>query len=304
MRINFKEYPSYRFDQLTDDQRARVEEITIMFRRGNLGLLDQRILEAELDTLFKMEPEVEKLTKAEKRKLRRKQKEEQQPEVESPLAQTFIASDKPGVPINLTDIISEKDTYKKVKEKRDGRRKITETKWLIKRDAVRKIAEAAGIIDTKKSIIIQPSVDNYQMIAFDVTVTDRSGRSTTMLGEASDVNTTGVAKMYKALTAERRGYVRAVFVHTGLKNLYGEDEFIEGGEGEDVEVEDEKAPTLEEFEPIAHIVNAITEAQSKEDLDLVGERIKTERETLSDKQVEYLRAFYIKKQATFTPAQW
>lgn len=208
----------------------------------------------------------------------------------TPLEQSFVGKDNDIHP--LTEVIDpDIDVYKKEKRTKgtDGKTTV-EVRYLLRRDAVRKIAEAAGL-KSSKVVVFAPSIDNNYLTAFDITVTDPLGNTTTMLGEASNENTRGISKMYKALTAERRGYVRAILAHLGLKGIYGEDEFIEE---DDIDVEEDKMPTKEEFEKIAPLVNRILNAESKTALQEIGEEIKGEVESLSEKQMNYLRELYKK----------
>jgi len=195
----------------------------------------------------------------------------------------------------LQYIDRDRDVYKKEKKSKvDGKIQV-ETKWILKRDAIKRISDAAGLTFSKV-LVIAPSIDNNYLTAFDVTVVDPAGKSTTMLGEASNDNTRGVSKMYKALTAERRGFVRAVLNHLGITNIYGEDEFVEE---DDVEIDDSAMPSKDEFEEITQFANKILNAETKEDLQSVGEEIKAKAKGLSDKQMNYLRKLYEKNLLRF-----
>lgn len=195
--------------------------------------------------------------------------------------------------VNVDDVISKDELYTVTKKRKDGNKFVTEKRTLIKRDGIRKIAEAAGILTKfEKKLIIEPSVTNRYMIAFDVTVTDGNGRETTMLGEASDENTKGISKMYKGLTAERRGWSRAVLVHVGLTGVYGEDEFIQEDEIADEENIDKETSydslSHDSFKEIVPFVNAINASKSKSELRRVIESISSEKDKLSKEQKDYL----------------
>ncbi len=304
----------FEYENLTDEKKIRLEEVSVLLRRGNLGLLDRALLEQEIKTEMGIEEtEKKKVSKKERRKKREsdeailKDVDALTAEVENPTKQVFL--NRSNVAVKLTDVINEStDLYTKERKRKTGKSIVTETKWLIKRDAVYKIAKVAGLDKTTKAKVHEPSIDNHGLVSFDVTVSCYSDpigdktvstgerrcahglADTTMLGEASDENTSGVSRLYKALTAERRGYVRAIFVHLGLHNLYGEDEFVEEGDT----IEEELTPSLVEYENITELINLITTAPSKKQLVEAGEKIKQEISNLSESQVTYLRKLYEK----------
>lgn len=196
----------------------------------------------------------------------------------------------------LTFIDKDKDIYTIEKKRKEDGKMITDTKYIMRRDAIKRIADAAGL-SSSKTLVIAPSIDNNQLTAFDVTVVDTTGKSTTMLGEASNENTRGVSRQYKALTAERRGFVRAVLNHLSITGIYGEDEFVE--DADEVELPESETPSREEFESIAPFINKILNAGSKEALQEVGEAIKADASTLSDREMKYLRELYKKNLLKF-----
>lgn len=287
------------YNTFDEETKLKVDEAIRQLTSSDSQTLNKALAESFLKKAFNME-DTKKLSKAEKRKLRREKKKAQaqpmaeEPKVEAPeftpLDQSF------GAGKLLSQVLDPKtDVYLKERRTKEGKQIVTEKRWLIRRDAVRKIADAGDIVSFSKTTIFSPTIDNNYLVAFDVTVTDKSGKSTTMLGEASNENTRGISRMYKALTAERRGYVRAVLTHLNLRNLYGEDEFVE----EEVELEEDAMPSKEEFDGIEKHINAILNAASKEDLVAAGDSIKSEVETLSDKQMNYLRELYKKYLAKF-----
>lgn len=190
-------------------------------------------------------------------------------------------------------LIPDQDIYSVTKKRKDGKKFVTEKRYLIKRDGIRKIAGVAGIKpEVMKTLVVSPSVTNNYMIAFDVTIEDLDGKKTTMLGEASNENTKGIARMYKGLTAERRGYSRAVLVHLGLTNVYGEDEFVLEEEIQDGEIDTTTShdlPSPEEFVKIKDVISLFTGATNRKELQDAVEKSREIKDELSPEQMNLLR---------------
>lgn len=323
--------PDNRLDKLTDEERIEFEVIQHKLRK-DVSLLDKMLLEDELNELIARVydvPEEDKITRPMSKKERRREaskarKEKRnkmtdesnnnedvaQPTV-TPTEQTFVQKDGSFISLGLFLNI-DTDIYSVDKRRKEGKKFITEKKWLIRRDAIRRIAKEAGIYNVTKEKVYDPSFENNYQHGFDVTVhctivhEDEDKKETcihgfsmtTMLGEASDSNTRGISRSYKGLTAERRGYARAVLVHLELSNIYGEDEFITEDELIGVEGEGEVSESIdlkpEEFKEISDHINKITIASTLDELIEVGRSIKSKTTEFNDSQLKLLRRYYEK----------
>lgn len=201
----------------------------------------------------------------------------------SPLSDVKFKNLK-GETIQLMDVLSDDNVFAF-----DGN---GVTKYKVSYPGVKALARAAGIDQCYRLLVLNgPSLDNKMTTLVTVTLTDENGDELiTKLGEASDENTKGIAKLYKSTIAEKRGYVRGVLELLGLDNLYGTDEF--SGD-EEKTVEPELSST--DYQAISKYADAILKAQTIEDLETVGEDIKEVADELNTTQTGFLRRHYSKR---------
>jgi len=201
----------------------------------------------------------------------------------SGLEQSFTNSK--GKNIELKDFLTKEDWWEM-----KGRKG---SKVILTHDAVKKIADAAGILTNPKyDILTQPNYQNNYQYLIQVIICDGKGVCTTELGESNRSNLSARGRGNPANMAQKRAYDRAVFRHVGITGLLGEDELEETEPPKDMERLSE-----EEQQAIVSYVNDLLLAKKKPDLSKFQIRMKKEKSTLSETQLEYLRKLFKKKLA-------
>lgn len=260
-----------------------------------------------------MKKELTQEEKEEKRKKRKEKKladEKKETVTVDGKEQVFI--DKHGHEIKLLEFLKPEEIWD-VESKRVSDDKITIVKrHFILYDGIKRLGREAGIFYSDKIQVYAPTIENKDLYGFDVTVYCSAGSGdvlpdpkgnfecihgyfkTSMLGEANNENTKRLSGKYKGLTAEKRGYVRAVINHLGLKNIYGEDELDE----EKTENPSDESISRPDFEALREVLSKLLNAEDKDSLVLVGESINVDKEKFSKEQIEYLRLVFNKKMAT------
>ena len=254
----------------------------------------------------------EKELKKKKRKERKESKKNEVVEVHDFKDQEFV--DSKGKKVKLLKFLKKEEVWdQEIKRRTDDNKVAVTKKRIIIYDGIKRLAKAAGIYHFTKQKMYDPTIENNELFGFDITIwcnakTTKMKKDfcrhgyhqTTMLGEASKLNTKSIGEKYKATMAEKRGYVRAVINHLGLVDILGEDEL-----GEPQEI-DETPPELkkEEFENLSSLLNDIIGAVSKEGLDNIGANIATKKTTLNDAQIGYLRKVFRKKLSEFEKTEF
>lgn len=169
------------------------------------------------------------------------------------------------------------------------------TKYKVSYPGVKALARAAGIkANYYVDVRCTPSLENKMTTIVSVTLYSAAEKDSnaviTKLGEASDENTKGIAKLYKATMAEKRAYVRGVLELLGLDNMYGEDEF--SGD-EEKTAEPELSST--DYQAISKYADAILKAKTSDELEEAGEEIKEVADELNATQTSFLRRHYSKR---------
>ena len=201
----------------------------------------------------------------------------------SGLEQSFTNSK--GKNVELKDFLTKEDWWEM-----KGRKG---SKVILTHDAVKKIADAAGILTNPKyDILTQPNYQNNYQYLIQVIICDGKGVCTTELGESNRSNLSARGRGNPANMAQKRAYDRAVFRHVGITGLLGEDELEETEPPKDMERLSE-----EEQQAIVSYVNDLLLAKKKPDLSKFQIRMKKEKSTLSETQLEYLRKLFKKKLA-------
>jgi hypothetical protein len=260
--------------------------------------------------------------KEEKKKKRKEQKEANE-QKETVLIdskdQTFI--DKEGNHVKLMDFIHPEEVWE-IESKRSTDTTITIVKrHFILYEGIKRLARESGIFYFDKVPVYTPTIENKDLYGFDVTVYCSSGMDgmpdlngfreclhgffkTSMLGEANNSNTKRLSDKYKGLTAEKRGYVRAVINHLGLRNIYGEDELEEeqsDNEGRSVDITN---IARDEFEELAPVVNDIFNSDTKEKLEIKMNLIASEANKYSMAQLAFLRKICSNKLSELEPKKF
>lgn len=235
--------------------------------------------------------------------------------------QTFL--NKNGERVKLMEFIKPEEFWN-IETKRVEENSITiNIRHFILYDAIKRLAKEAGIYFFDKNQVYSPTIENKDLYGFDVSVYCSAGLDTlpdpkgaaqcrhgffrtTMLGEANNENTRTLSGRYKGTTAEKRGYVRAVINHLGLKNVYGQDEL--DGEKADPTPEGPKVPTPTEYkqllESLKGEVNEIMNCTDQDALDLFGAKLKENLSKYSPTQIEYLRRLWDSKRSSLDPAKF
>lgn len=201
----------------------------------------------------------------------------------SGLEQSF--GDNNGDTVILKDFLTKEDWWEM-----KGRKG---SKVILTHDAVKKIADKAGILTNPKyEILTQPNYQNNYQYLIQVTICNHLGVCTTELGESNRSNLSSRGRGNPANMAQKRAYDRAVFRHVGITGLLGEDEL------EDVEQPKDMEKLSEESQQaIVPHVNDLLLAKNKADLIKFQTKMKNAKKTLEPDQLEYLRKLFKKKLA-------
>jgi hypothetical protein len=200
------------------------------------------------------------------------------PNLTQGLEQTF--ENKNGKTIKLSDFLNEHDWW----ELKKGSNVMS----IVLHDAVKKIADAAGILtDVGYSVLTQPAIDNNYQQTWQVRIVDSKGRATTEVGEVSRSNIGAKGRNNPANMAQKRAYDRAVFRHLGITGLLGEDELSD--DEEDTKLMDKISH--EERKALVPFINRIAAAKSYADLRTISTKLKAIT-TFTDNQKEVLRTVW------------
>ena len=198
--------------------------------------------------------------------------------------QTFESKD--GKIIKLSTFLKEGDWWEQ-----KGRGKKSQ---VLTHDAVKKIANEAGLKQIAYTVLTQPEATNNYQYLLQVVLVNANNEPFIDLGETNRSNLGNRGRNYPAMMAQKRAFDRAVFSATGITGLLSEEELTQE--------EEEKMETLtmDEQKGIAKMVNQITLAKTKENLYQFNRDMKAmaQNGTLgdySDKQLDYLRSLYQKK---------
>lgn len=199
------------------------------------------------------------------------------------LDQIFV--DKKGKAVQLKQILSSDDWWEMKNRKN--------SKIIITHDAIKKIADIAGILTNPQySILTQPNYQNNYQYLIQATICDVHDRCTTELGESNRSNLSSRGRGNPANMAQKRAYDRAVLRHVGITGLLGEDEL------EDIEPsKDMEKLTEESQQAIVPYVNDILLAKNKTDFTKFQVQMKKVKSTLQEDQLEYLRKLFKKRLA-------
>ena len=210
--------------------------------------------------------------------------------------------DKTGKKINVSDVIDESDCWFITRK----------NTWIIKHDAIKKIAKIAGIsqnYDVDESVNILPEYKNELEHIVRVTIHCKAmltegnlgvecvhsdEPALTMTGEANKINCPNRGRGYLRKMAEKRAYDIAVLEHLGLySSVYSEEEASDFEEKREPEI----APGTKDFEFITKEVNAILNSKTIADLKKIGKKIKVgiDIDKYNEKQIVYLRNLYVKE---------
>lgn len=245
--------------------------------------------------------EEEKKDKKVKRQARKEKKKNEVVEIRDNSDQTFL--NYKGQETKLMKFLKKDEVWEQdVKRYTDDNKVLVVKKKIITYDGIKRLAKESGIYNFTKQVLYSPGIENNDLHGFDVTVfcnallggdfCTHGYHKTTMVGEASKLNTKSIGEKYKATMAEKRGFCRAVISHLGLVDILGEDELGEPQEIDDTPQDLKRA----EFEDLSGILNKILNAMNKDALILVGTEIKFADEgRYSKNQIEYLRKVYKKR---------
>lgn len=251
--------------------------------------------------------EEEKKAKKLKRKGRKEANEKLEDFIVDHNKQVFI--DRTGRPIELLSFLREDEFWTLDRKRIEEGKRIIQKRRVITYSGIKRLAKEAGIYLFTKEKVFDPTIENHNLVGFDVTIycesrnetiTPKEGfcshgfGKTIVLGEASDLNTKSIGMKYKATMAEKRGYSRAVITHLSLVDILGEDELEEANE-ESQKLND--TMTDEEKEQLAPLFNKILNVKDLADLDALGEEIKSEAGEYSKSQLEHLRKVYKNKRS-------
>lgn len=216
-----------------------------------------------------------------------KKKSINEPELKG-LEQSFVNKD--GKKVVLKSFLTEADWW--VQKSR------TRTAYIVLHDAVKRIADEAGIAgDPDYKILISPSVTNNYMTAIQVTICDSKGRCTNEIGETSRDNLGTKGRANPINMTQKRAYDRAVFRHLKITGLLGEDE-IQEDENKNI-MDDFASLPDEDKKKIAPLINKILAAKSKVELAEFSKLMKAKKAELNEAQLSVLRLRWQKKLASF-----
>lgn len=162
---------------------------------------------------------------------------------------------------------------------------------ILKHDAVKKIADGAGLSkDVKYAILTQPdAMNNYQYTIEARVCYIKGGECASEVGEANRSNLGNKGRNNPANMAQKRAYDRAVFRLLGITGLLSEEEL------EDEEQEEHMDPlSHDERRQVAPLINKLLLAKTKADLILFDREMKKDFKKYSEVQLDYIRGLYKK----------
>jgi len=215
-----------------------------------------------------------------------------------------------GKKVNVADYITENDCWFLEKEKR----------WVLTHNAIKKIADVAGISKTynvEESPNIIPDIRNELEHIVRVTIkclskkkpatkvfpdacVHSSENTLTITGEANTKNTPSRGRGYLRKMAEKRAYDIAVLEHLGLYTMTFSEEESEDFRKDVKKIERQLlTPGMKEFNLIIPEVNAILDAKTKSDLAKVATKIKKDikKNKYTNMQKDYLSNLYSNEHA-------
>lgn len=246
------------------------------------------------------------MTLKERRKLRREKKNHKEVIVRSEKKNTDLSEisfiNRNARLVKLIDFVGPDEIWPfEVK-----RGQSIKTKFVLSYEAVKKVAHEAGISISAIDYKVTPSNENrmsrdlvIQLICQSCPHKGFQNKEKNCIfpkvGEASDENTNGISRAYKATMAEKRGFVRGVIEHLRLPNMYGEEEF-----SAEEEKEESKIPKPSELKELSEIINEILNAKNEKTLQKVGRKLKTDSTRYTSLQINYLRELYGKRLTQLT----
>jgi hypothetical protein len=209
------------------------------------------------------------------------------PNLSQGLEQSF--ENKDGKKIKLSNFLSEHDWW----ELKKSQNMLS----IVTHDAVKKIADAAGILtDVQYSILTQPSTENNGQYTWQARIVDSKGRATTEIGEVSRSNIGNRGRANPGNMAQKRAYDRAVFRHLGITGLLGEDELSDSEE--DTKQMDKLSH--EERKALVPFINKIIAVKGPKDLRGIQVEIKLHVKEYNESQLEVLRTVFRNQSKLFT----
>lgn len=207
--------------------------------------------------------------------------------------QEFIS--KAGKKVKLLKFIKPSEIWVHETKRIEKDKIFISKKRIITYDGIKRLAKEGGIYNFTKAVIYSPSIENRNLHAFDVTVFCNAGlkdtfclhgfHQTTMLGEASDLNTKSIGLQYKPIMAEKRGYVRSVINHLGLVDILGEEEITPEPEIQEGNASIERP----EFEALAPLLNKFLAAETDAELRKIWlKEVGKDKSTFTQSQLEYI----------------
>lgn len=162
---------------------------------------------------------------------------------------------------------------------------------ILKHDAVKKIADGAGISkDVKYAILTQPdAMNNYQYTIEARVCFIKGGECASEIGEANRSNLGNKGRSNPANMAQKRAYDRAVFRLLGITGLLSEEEL------QDEEQEEHMDPlSHDERKQVAPLINNLLLAKTKNDLITFDREMKKNFKKYNTTQLDYIRGLYKK----------
>ena len=201
--------------------------------------------------------------------------------------------DKEGKEVDLRSILVEGDWWSLA-----GRNKSV---TILTHDAVKKIANCAGVQLKKYDILTQPDCYNNYQYTMQCTVECRNS-TYIEIGESNRNNLGAKGRGNPANMAQKRAYDRAVLSAVGIVGMLSADELIDDNKGEQIQKVD--ALTHEELRAIAPAINQILLAKTKIDLQKFSIKMKEKSKNYKDNQLVYLRELFKKKVAELSKTQF
>lgn len=253
----------------------------------------------------------EKELKKQKRKERKEENDKKETVTVDSSEQTFL--NKEGNHVKLLDFLRPDEIWEKEDKRTENDRVTITKKKILLKDAVNRLAKEAGVYYFDKVVLHTPTIENNDLHAYDVTIYCNALKKddfcihgyykTTMVGASSNLNTRNINMKHKDANAEKRGFVRAVVTHLGLKGIYGDEEFDE----ERVDTTKIDKPSPAEFEALGGqegILNRILNAEDQDKLDALAEEILAKKKEYTEKQLEYLRGVWDTKSKSFRESKF
>ena len=195
--------------------------------------------------------------------------------------------DSKGKPIPLKAILKEGDWWEM---KSRG-----SVMYILTHNAIKKIADLAGITTVDYSMLTQPTHENNYQMTMKVIIADPNGKQTIELGESNRNNLGPRGRNNPANMAQKRAWDRAVLRHLGIVGFLGEDELQDK--------EEEKMENLnpDEAKQIVDLLNEIFAAKTKEELEGFSTKMVDIKAsgTYSESQLEVLRTAWSNQMIKF-----